>query len=174
MKGKKKMSELDLGKNIDEIEEPQLMPEGWRTLQLMDDPVTEENKAMKQQKSSGQTSEEAGFNWRLRLAVVDDAPECNGRTFFLRFPIPKEADKSTYTGKGQKVYDAKMSRIVAFVQAFDGYSQGTKVELHKGAKGMAYVIQSINQLTGQLENQIDLFNQGFKKVDGAGSNEVAF
>lgn len=168
------MSELDFGKSVDDIEEPLLMPEGWRTFNLMDEPKTEENKAMKAQKTSGQDNPDAGFNWMLRLAVAGDEAQYNGRTFFLRFAIPKEADKESYTGRGQKIYDAKMSRIVEFVQAFGGLVSGSRVGLQKGAKGMCYVLQGINQLSGQLENQIDIFNQGFKSVGGVNADGSAF
>lgn len=157
--------ELDFGKSVDDIEEPVLLPEGWRTLELLDEPKTEENKALQEQKRSGTVNPDAGHNWLLRLATVDSEPMYDGRTFFLRFPIPKEGDKESYTSRGQNVFDAKMSRIVGFVTAFGGYAGGTKVELHKGAVGMAYVLQQINKQSGQVENVIDIFNQGFKPAD---------
>ena len=167
------MAELEFGKDVDDIEEPLLLPEGWRTFELMDEPKTEENKAMKEDPEA----ENAGHNWSLRLASCDGEAMYNGRTFFLRFPIPKEADKDAYDSRGKKIYDAKMERITGFVSAFGGYVAGRRVELLKGAKGMCYVLQQISKFgasLGQPENQIDIFNQGFKKVgSGEGGGEAS-
>jgi len=177
MKEKKTMAELEFGKDVDDIEEPVLIPEGWKVFELMDEPKTEKNNAMKEQERSGEENPDAGFNWSLRLATTDGEAMYNGRTFFLRFPIPKEADKDAYDSRGKKIYDAKMERITGFVSAFGGYVAGRRVELLKGAKGMCYVLQQISKFgasLGQPENQIDIFNQGFKKVgSGEGGGEAS-
>lgn len=155
------MAELEFGKSVDEIEEPVLIPEGWRVFKLEDEPKVEENKAMRENPGSP----EAGHNWLLRISVVDDEGMYNGRMFFLRLALPRPSDEENYSSRGQKLADAKMQRIVGFVEAFGGSVEGRKVNLGAGAMGQAYVLQQLNGLSGEPENAIDIFNQGFKKVD---------
>ena len=155
------MGELEFGKNVDDIEAPVLLPEGWRTMRLLEEPKVEDNKAMKEDPGSA----EAGHNWRLDLETVDEEPMWSGRRFFLRFPLPRPSDMESYTSQGQKIYDAKMSRIVGFVEAFGGHISGSKASLGKGAIGQCYVLQQLNRLTQEPENSIDIFNQGFKKAE---------
>lgn len=151
------MAELEFGKSVDEIEAPQLLPEGWMTMELTDEPKVEPNAAFKDDPNS----EKAGHNWMVHLNTVDD-PMYNGRRFTLWLGIPKPVDAEKYTQNGQKVYDAKMERIVRFVEAFGGHIRGSKVTLSQGARGMCYVLQQVNKSSGEVENVIDIFNQGFK------------
>lgn len=155
------MAELEFGKSVDEIEEAILLPEGWRTMELMDDPKVEPNAAFKDDPNG----EKAGHNWLVHLATVDEDPAYNGRRFTLWLGIPKEADKKEYTQSGQKVYDTKMQRIVDFVEAFGGHINGARVSINQGAKGQCYVLQQIakgGNNIGEVQNQIDIFNNGFK------------
>ena len=152
------MSELEFGKDIDDIEAPVLLAEGWKTMELTDEPKVEPNAAFKDDPNG----EKAGHNWMVHLVTKDEDPAASGRRFTLWLGLPKPKDMETYTSAGQKVYDAKMERIVSFVEAFGGKISGRKVELRKGAQGMCYVLQQINKQSGDVENQIDIFNMGFK------------
>jgi hypothetical protein len=152
------MAELEFGKSVDEIEAPVLLPEGWRMMELTEEPKVEPNAAFKEDPNA----EKAGHNWVVRLVTADDDPAFNGRRFTLWLGVPKPADSEKYTQDGQKVYDAKMQRIVDFVEAFGGHVGGSKVSIAKGARGQCYVLQQINKGTGEVENSIDIFNQGFK------------
>lgn len=152
------MAELELGKSIDEIEAPMLLPEGWRGMELTDEPKVEPNAAFKEDPNG----EKAGHNWMVHMTTVDDDPAFSGRRFTLWLGVPKPADAEKYTQNGQKVYDAKMQRIVDFVEAFGGKVSGSKAVLSKGARGQCYVLQQINKSTGEVENVIDIFNNGFK------------
>lgn len=155
------MAELEFGKSVDDIEAPTLLGEGWKLMELMDEPKVEPNQAFKEDPNG----EKAGHNWLVHLATVSEEPEFSGRRFTLWLGIPKPGDEKKYTQNGQKIYDAKMSRIVQFVEAFGGTISGSRVSLGKGARGQCYVLQAINKQTGEVENSIDQFNQGFKKAD---------
>ena len=152
------MSELEFGKSVDEIEAPMLLGEGWKLMELTDDPKVEPNSAFKDDPNG----EKAGHNWMVHLVIKDEDPATSGRRFTLWLGIPKPKDAEIYTNQGQKVYDAKMSRIVSFVEAFGGVVKGSRVSLNKGSQGMCYVLQQISKQTGEPENVIDIFNQGFK------------
>lgn len=154
------MSELEFGKDIDDIEAPVLLSEGWKTMRLTEDPKTEPNAAFKDDPNG----EKAGHNWVVRLVTEDEDPAAAGRRFTLWLGLPKPKDMTTYTSDGQKVYDAKMERIVSFVEAFGGKAGGRNVSLNKGAVGMCYVLQQINKQSGEVENVIDIFNMGFKSA----------
>lgn len=152
---------LDLGKSVDDIEEPVLMPEGWYAFEVIDDPQVLPNSAMKEDPQG----DKAGYNWVVHLKSVHDEAVYDGRRYTLWLGVPKVEDNDKYTPQGQKVYDAKMQRIVDFVAAFGGEIAGSKVSLRSGAIGQAYVLQRVNNVSGDLENAIDIFNNGFKPVE---------
>ena len=156
------MSEMEFGKNVDEIEEPVLVPESWQEFEIEDDPKVLPNEAFK----SDPTGEKAGHNWVVHLKLKSDEPMYNGRRFTIWLGVPKDADKESYTQVGQKVYDAKMQRIVNFVEAFGGTVGTNRVSLGRGMKGMCYVLQQVDRIDqDKLVNSIDIFNAGFKKVE---------
>lgn len=156
------MSSLDLGKSIDDIEAPVLLPEGWYEMEVASPaPSVMPNAA----KAQDPADPKAGDNWVIRLKTVHPEAQYSGRRFTLWLGVPKEADREAYTQDGQKIYDAKMQRIVDFVLAFGGTAEGSQVTLNVGSQGRCYILQQINRLSGELENQIDIFNAGFKKVE---------
>jgi hypothetical protein len=154
------MSELEFGKSIDEIEAPELLPEGWYGMEVTQEPEVLPNEAYK----SNPADEKAGHNWVVRLKTVSEEPMYDGRRFTIWLGVPTEKDENKWTSQGQKVYDAKMQRIVQFVEAFGGITSGKQVSLRQGAKGQVYILQRINQQTNVVENTVDIFNQGFKKA----------
>ena len=154
------MSELEFGKSIDEIEAPELLPEGWYTMEVTQEPEVMPNEAYK----NNPADEKAGHNWVVRLKTVSEEPIYDGRRFTIWLGVPKAGDEGKYTSNGQKIYDAKMQRIVGFVEAFGGLSSGKTVSLRQGARGQAYVLQQINKQSNVIENSVDIFNQGFKKA----------
>jgi len=158
--------ELEFEKDVDDIETPVLLAEGWKKLEILVEPTLEKNNALKEQEKSEVMNPDAGFNFSCRLAIVSDDPMFNGRMFFLRLPFPNSQDEKEYTSRGVKKYDEKMERIVKFVEAFGGTISGRRAVVNKGAQGRAYLLQQINKLTGEVENQIDIFNRdGFKKAE---------
>lgn len=158
--------EVEFEKAMDEIEAPILLREGWKKFEIVVEPTLEKNNALKEQEKTEVLNPDAGYNFSCRLTTVSDDPVTNGRMFFLRLPFPKPEDEKEYTSRGEKVYDAKMGRIVKFVEAFGGTMSGRRGVVNKGAQGGAYLLQQINKLTGEMENQIDIFNRdGFKKAE---------
>lgn len=154
------MSELEFGKSIDDIEAPELLPEGWYEMEVTQEPEVMPNEAYK----SNPSDEKAGHNWVVRMKSVSEEPMYDGRRFTIWLGIPAKKDENKWTSNGQKVYDAKMSRIVQFVEAFGGITSGRVVSLRQGTRGQVYILnQRINQQTNVIENTVDIFNQGFKK-----------
>ena len=153
------MSELEFGKSIDEIEAPELLPEGWYEMEVTQEPEVLPNEAFK----NNPADEKAGHNWVVRMKTVADEPIYDGRRFTIWLGVPKKEDENKYTSQGQKIYDAKMQRIVGFVEAFGGLTSGKSVSLRMGSHGQCYVLQQINKQSNVVENTIDIFNQGFKK-----------
>ncbi len=111
------MPTFGFNKPIDDIEDPVLLPEDWYTFRVSKDPTIEDNKKAK----DGLSGEEgAGKNLVVKLTTVSDDPEFNGRMLTIWLPYPSEHDESQYDGIGQKKSDAKMQRIIGFVEAFGG------------------------------------------------------
>jgi hypothetical protein len=153
------MSELEFGKSVDEIEAPQLLPEGWYEMEVTQEPEVLPNEAMK----ANPADEKVGHNWVVRMKTASEEPMYDGRRFTIWLGVPAVKDEVKWTSNGQKVSDAKMQRIVGFVEAFGGTVGGKAVALRQGARGQAYVLQQINKQTSVIENTVDIFNQGFKK-----------
>ena len=156
------MTTFSFKKPIEEIEEAVLLPEDWYTFKIGERGMTIQPNAAKKE---GQSEEEgAGDTFAGFLFVTDNVPEYNGRQLPLWLSWPSEADEEKWTRDGMKVYDAKMKRIVEFIQAFRGDVDGSDVSIDSGATGQAYVIQKMNRAGTDLENSIDIYS-GFKKVD---------
>jgi len=156
------MTTFSFKKPIEDIEEPTLLPEDWYAFRI-------EGKGMSvqdnQAKKDGKSEEEgAGSTFAGFLSVTNDVPENNGRQLPLWLSWPSDEDENRRTRDGMKVYDAKMKRIVEFVEAFRGDVDGADVSVDSGAIGSAYVIQKMNRAGTDLENAIDIYS-GFKRVD---------
>lgn len=148
------MPTFELPKNIDEIQEPELMPEDWYPFEISEDPTQEPNNAMKE---GGPSAEKAGFNIVVKVRCIEPTPEYQGRPFTVWLPLPTEADASNYTPIGQTMEDSKMGRIAEFVVGFGGATEGSSVALSKGLRGQLYVTQGLDQSGQNVRNQIDSF-----------------
>lgn len=151
---------LSFNKDVDDIEEPLLMPEEWYIFEVAKKPETRKNKAMEENPSS----EKAGHNWVVQLrSLVDEAPEFTGRIFNLNFPLPADGDDEKYTPRGMLVYDQKMERIANFCLSFQGTAVGTDVSIPIKGKGQGYMKQGIG-LDGEIVNELSPFGE-FKPLD---------
>jgi len=149
------MATFNLGKDVDDIQEPELMPEDWYPFEIAEEPEQAPNNAMKE---GGPEAEKAGFNIVIQLRCDDDTPEYKGRPFWLYLPLPTEGDSSRYTPIGMTMEDSKMQRIKEFAEAFSNSKiEGSEFSLSKGMKGMLYVTQGLDQSGQNLRNQIDAF-----------------
>ena len=147
---------LDLGKSVDEIEAPVLLPEEWYLVEVGVKPEVKKNAAMERDANDPK----AGYNWVMNLVTISEDEDYHGRWLTCWLGIPKEDDEKVRDRRGQKVFDAKMQRIVDFVTAFGGTIDGGNASLQKGATGMVYVLQRLNSETGELENSVNIFGRG--------------
>lgn len=155
---------LEFGKDIDDIEKPQLLPEDFYLFEVSGTPKTAKNKEMEKNPSS----EKAGFNWVVPLRTIgSDSPQFNGRMFTAYLPLPRPEDNEEYDGRGQKIYDAKMDRIAKFIKAAGGQIAGKTAMLAPGSKIGLHIVQQVNPRSGELGNSIDIFGE-FKTAESMG------
>jgi len=159
------MPVFDTGKDLDDIQEPELLPEEWYSMEIIDEPERAMNKKMKE---GGADAEGAGYNIVLKLEVIyPDAPQYNGRKFTLWLSMPVEGDEDRFTAAGQTIEDFKLDQIKKVAQGFAGKEiSGSEVEFNKGMKADFYVKQGIaggGARKGQPQNEIDTF-AGVKKA----------
>lgn len=154
------MSTFEFSKDVDDIEEPLLLPEDWYTVQIFKEPEILPNNKMKVDPEQ----EGAGHNLVVKLKTTDQEPEFNGRVLTVWLPWPGPNDEEIYTGKGQKQSDAKMERVVEFALAFGGEVDGKKISLATGLEGSCYIVQGLDQAGKDVINSIDTFS-GFRSID---------
>lgn len=155
---------LSFGKNVDDIEQPPLLPEDWYVVEVREVPQVKANKA----KLNDPEDEKAGNNWVVPVKTVTDEPEFNGRYFTLFFPLPRPGDDEKRTPQGMTVEDQCIERIGEFVKKFGGTVSGDEVQLGVGARGQVYVEQQV--FGGEPRNSVNTF-AGFKEAD-AGMSAV--
>jgi len=143
------MTTFEFNKRIDEIEEPVLLPEDWYPFRISEEPELAENKA------------KTGKNLVIRLECISDNPIYKGRIFTIWLAWPSVEDSSSYTARGENLYDLKMRRIAGFVEAFEGSVQGSTIDIVRGGRGLAYVTVGLDQQGKGPVNSIDSFS-GFK------------
>lgn len=170
--------------SVDDIEDPVLMPVDWYEFEIVEVPSIQPNATLRDaMKEAGSelnprippsdeqlklmdsfiaTDEKCGRNLVIRLRSEADDPEYSGRKFTLWLQWPHEADEDRWNDRGQKLYDAKQSRVVEFTEAFGGSVDGEEISLSKGLKGSLYVTQQRAQNSEELVNTIDVF-AGFKE-----------
>lgn len=152
------MTSFTFDKDIDDIERPELMDEGWYKFQVAEEPKVEKNKAAKDNKSY---DDGAGMNLVIKLRVIDAIDETyNGRKFTLYLPFPVPEDLDEYDGRGMKKYDAKMERIADFAEKASGCSAvGNEISIMPQAQVGAYIIKDQDN-QGEPTNSLNWF-QGF-------------
>jgi len=170
------MVTFSFNKKVDEIENPELMPEDWYDFEIFDEPKVLPNKTLKEMISEEASEEEinsaleddekAGFNLVITLESESAEDKFCGRKMKLWLPYPSPIDETRYDGQGNKVYDRKMGRLVEFTEAFQGEVRESDIYLSPRMKGCCYVIQQKSLNSEEIVNSIDWFS-GFKKYGGA-------
>lgn len=165
---------LDFGKDIEEIEKPVLMPADWYVARIADKPQVKDNAALAAQKKGEDTKgKEPGQNWVVPLRTISAEPELSGRMFTAYLPLPSSEDQKKFDGRGQRVYDAKMERIVNFVLKFGGTAKGASVFLPKGSIGGVRIDQALdNRGSGEIVNNLNIF-AGVKSAEEMGVDLAA-
>jgi hypothetical protein len=164
---------LSFGKEIEDIEKPELMPADYYLFRVSGKPRVEDNAAQKALKEGKDPGKKApGQNWVVPLRSISETPELDGRAFNVYLPLPSEADMKAFDMRGQRVYDAKMERIVGFVEKFGGTAKGRDVTLQVGCIGGIQVIQQLDARSGEITNALNIFSRaGVKSAEEMGVPE---
>jgi len=164
------MGSMDLGASVDDIEEPVLLPEGWYMFEIVPPPPTVRPN---QVKVNDPASPDAADNWVVNLSSVHEDPMFSGRRFTVWLGVPKPGDDERWNNRGQRVDHAKMDRAKNFTLSFEGEllngpsGPRSRPVVRVGKKGMAYVLQQMDNVTRERTNRIDPFGK-FKPVLGEG------
>ncbi len=153
---------FNVGKSIDDVHDPELMPEDWYPMEIVVEPIRELNA---KQKVGGPEADGAGENIVLRLGVVSDIPEYNGRQLTKWLSLPNPSDEGKFTRQGQSQEDWKISIIAAWATAFGGKVEGEDVDFEIGGRAMVLIIQGLAQDGTTIENKID-FNSLPRAIAG--------
>lgn len=166
----KVMTTIRFDKSVDDIEQPKAAPEDWYFFEITEMPEVLPNA----KKQSGMTyAEGGGDNLVIKVRLVTDQAEFNGRPFRVFLPFPQEEDKEAYTPIGKLKYDEKMERIAAFAEACStGTVDGNEITILPGGKVKMYLLRQLDREGKNFTNNIDVFGSGFKRVD-EGSAEAA-
>lgn len=151
-----------LPKDLDKIQEPEVLPEDYYKFRIVEEPTVEPNKRMKE---GGADAPGAGNNLILNLRVVSETPEHNGRPFKKWLSLPTEADKTDITAMGQTKEDFKMSMLAKIQQGFSGVSaEGNELTFEAGQEAYCYVTQGLDQSGTRMINELDFLNSEVKPV----------
>jgi hypothetical protein len=141
------MATFQVGIGKDDIQQGQLMPEDWYTMEIVREPYEDKNNAWKEAgaalpiEEAGRINPKAGKNIVINLRVVSDVPEFSGRPFTKWLSLPSPLDEGQYMNNGQPKPDWKAEIIYKWADAFGGAIEGASASLTKGQKALVYVVQ---------------------------------
>lgn len=153
------MPVFSVGKDFNDVQEAQLMPEDWYVMEISAEPEQMPNKAMK---VGGPDAEKAGFNIVVKLKSISEDPEYSGRPFTIWLSLPNATDEGEFIN-GQDKVDWKLQKIAKIAAAFNGISDwkqltGDEINLAKGMRAKCYVTQGIGMDEQTPRNDIDTMN----------------
>lgn len=167
------MTTFKFKKAMENIEEPELLDEGWYKVRITEDPKLLPNNKAKELLGDEATFEQVemanaddqtiGMNMVCKVEVVSAFPDENGRKLTIYIPYPMDADDKRYDNRGMIVADAKQERIAKLATAIHGEVLGDELDINQGNEFQAFVDQGLNKKTKLPSNSIDLF-AGFKPV----------
>lgn len=171
------MATFGFEKEVDDIEEPKLLPMDWYVHSVAKEPrvlpngVVREVLGDKPEKSALvellKENPKAGLTLFVDCTIVSEDEDFNGRESTLMLPYPSTADLDRRSPRsGMKVYDEKMERIVGLCEAAGSEGDGESIDLAVGQEFQALVKQRNRQGGKGLENQPDIF-AGFRAVGEA-------
>jgi len=151
------MTTILLPKDISSIQEPEALPEDYYKLRIVEEPTIIPNK---KKELGGVNAPGAGDNLFMRLRVISENPEFNGRSFRKWIPLPNEADKLDFTTMGQSKEDFKMSMLAKISAGFSGIEpEGNEINLQAGQEAWVYVTQGLDQTGTRFMNEVDFMSQ---------------
>jgi len=147
--------DFDLPKAMDDVAEPEPLPEDWYELRIIEEPEVAPNRAMQDR---GPADQDARMNIVLSCEVVNAPDESfNGRPFRIYLSMPNSNDAERRTKLGQTYEDLFISRIKAHHEAFGGgEATGSKANFEKGQSAMFYIIQELGQDGITIRNNVDI------------------
>lgn len=155
------MTIIRLPKNIEDIQEPEVLPEDYYKLRLIEEPEVAPNK---KKQEGGETAPGAGNNLIMSMRVVSDNPEQNGRPFKKWIGLPTTADKTDVMKSGMTREDSKLKMLGRIQAGFTGVApEGDEINLQAGMEAWCYITQGLNQAGTGFENDLD-FMQDIKPV----------
>lgn len=148
------MPTFNLGKPIDDVIDPELMPKDWYPFTIYKEPTQEPNKVLK---AGDPTADKAGHNVVVDVRCIDES-EHRGRIFRIWLGLPGVGDKErTNPTTGATTLDDKVKRNAKFALDFGGVVEGEVFSISLGGTGMLFVTQGMD-LSGQnMVNSIDIF-----------------
>lgn len=154
------MATFNVGGNIDDVQEPELLPNDQYALIITQEPEMRENKALRE---NGADDPKAGHNIVLFTRVYDpDNPKYHGRSLNpIYLPLPKDGDDEKYNNRGMTIKDAKLERIAAVVEAFGGSVDGDTVTVTKFMMAIGNVSQ-VKDAEGKMVNELQVFGRNGK------------
>lgn len=149
------MATFSLGKDPDEIVEPELMEEAWYPFEIYKEPTMDKNKVMK---TEGEDADKAGYNVIVDVRCIEDS-EHRGRVFRVYLGLPAKGDDERRNPvDGRLVIDTKVERNATFALAFGGTVEGSSFTLSKGMCGMLKVVKAMDRSGVKFINQVSIFN----------------
>lgn len=155
------MTIIRLPKDIADIQEPEVLPEDYYKLRLIEEPEIAPNK---KKAAGGENAPGAGDNLVMSMRVVSDNPEHNGRPFRKWIGLPTETDKTDVMRSGMTREDSKLKMLARIQHGFSGIQpEGDEIVIQSGQEAWCYITQTLNQAGTGFENDLD-FMQDIKPV----------
>lgn len=160
------MSEVtfDMGGSVDEIMEPELVPAGWVTVEIADDPVLTPNSVKREagcEKAADPCDVDgAGNNVRLELSLVmPEVPEFNLRSYTVWLGMPANGDDKKINRYSHMRKDhEKLNRLANWSSKFSGKQvTGRNAIFGKGMRAKIYMGQRKKRDGAGNENFVDIF-----------------
>lgn len=160
------MSEVtfDMGGSVDDIMEPELVPVGWVTMEIADDPVLTPNSVKRdagcEKAADACDVDGAGNNIRLDLTLqMPEIPEFHLRRYTVWLGQPAVGDDTKINPYSHMRKDhEKIDRIADWSSKFSGKTvTGRNAIFGKGMQAKLYMTQRKKRDGSGMENQIDVF-----------------
>ncbi len=162
------MPVFDVGKDVGDIQEGELLPEDWYTMEITS--VSQEpNKALKE---GGQTAEGAGFNIEIEMKTLHENEMLAGRPYKVWLALPREGDAENRTKRGNTIEDFKIGQIRDYFEAFAKRSMaGSTVDFATGMQASMYIVVSIGQESKLPFNEFSRQHQP-RAIEGGGAKAL--
>lgn len=143
---------LQVHKDIEEILEAELLPNGWYTVQIMEEPKIGPNWTMQNEPAK---TEMCRNELVLKTEIVSEVEDWNGRPLTIKLAIPNAQDATGKNKMGQTWEDQYLGWLSNFCKAFNNLSKMSGDELEFRPNTMAEVeVITIQTKAGQRFNSV--------------------